>query len=76
MAIAPVDFAILSLAVWRVAHMLAREDGPFDVFCRLRLAMGAVKSINGFWTADAPWGKLWICPLCLSVWLAALFLLA
>ena len=68
------DLALVALAVWRVAHMIAREDGPFDVFHRWHLHVGAVKTAAGFWTADRSWPKFWICPLCQSVWLAVLFL--
>jgi hypothetical protein len=33
-------FAIGALATWRVAHLVAREDGPADIVFRLRLAAG------------------------------------
>jgi len=72
----PIDFALISLAVWRLARMIAREDGPCDVFRRWRLWVGAVQTAAGFWTAERNWAKLWICPLCLSLWLTPLFLLA
>lgn len=48
------------LAVWRVAHLLAAEDGPWDAIVRLRRLAGA-----GFW------GNLLDCFYCLSLWLAA-----
>lgn len=32
--------------------------------------MGAVKPVNGPWTSAHWWGKFWICPLCLSIWIA------
>jgi hypothetical protein len=53
-------FLIAALAVWRVAHLLHAEDGPFDCFVRLRECVG-----DGFW------GKLLDCFYCLSVWIAA-----
>ena len=53
-------FAIASLAVWRITHLLAHEDGPFDVIYRLRALGGA-----GFW------GRLLDCFYCLSLWIAA-----
>ena len=53
---------IAALAVWRLTHLLAREDGPWDLVARLRRRLG-----EGFW------GKLMDCPKCLSVWLAAPF---
>lgn len=36
----PLAIIILALATWRMASLLADEDGPFDVFARLRLARG------------------------------------
>ena len=48
------------LAVWRVTHLLAREDGPADAVARLRAAVG-----RG-WAA-----KLMDCFKCLSLWTAA-----
>ena len=32
--------AIVSFAAWRTASLLATEDGPFDVFERVRRALG------------------------------------
>jgi hypothetical protein len=34
-------FVLCSLAVWRVAHLLARENGPWDLIARLRTALGS-----------------------------------
>jgi hypothetical protein len=48
------------LATWRVSHLIAHEDGPFDVIVRLRRRAG-----DGFV------GKLMDCPYCLSLWIAA-----
>ena len=48
------------LATWRVSHLIAYEDGPFDVIVRLRRRAG-----------DGVLGKLMDCPYCLSLWIAA-----
>lgn len=48
------------LTVWRVTHFLNAEDGPWDVFVRLRRMVG-----EGFL------GALLDCFYCLSVWIAA-----
>jgi hypothetical protein len=48
------------LATWRVSHLIAQEDGPFDVIVRLRQRAG-----NGVL------GRLMDCPYCLSLWIAA-----
>ena|SRR2546426_5956997 len=53
-------FGLASLAVWRVTHLLAEEDGPADavVWLRGRLGQGHL-------------GELMDCFYCLSVWVAA-----
>ena len=61
---------VLALAVWRVSYMLAREEGPAGVFVWLRRTLGAREVMQGLWQADNTLGKLVLCPLCLSVWLA------
>ena len=48
------------LATWRVSHLIAHEDGPFDMIVRLRRRAG-----------DSVLGKLMDCPYCLSLWIAA-----
>ena len=47
------------LVVWRIAHLFYGEDGPWDVFVRLRRTAG-----HGFW------GSLLDCFYCLSLWVA------
>jgi hypothetical protein len=47
------------LSCWRVAHLVAREDGPFDVVLRARARAG-----------DSTVGRLMDCPYCVSVWAA------
>ena len=51
-----------TLAVWRVTHLLHAENGPGDVFVRLRGAVG-----HGFW------GRVLDCFHCSSLWVAAPF---
>ena len=58
-------FVIGVLATWRVAHLLAHEDGPWDAVLRLRGALG-----NGLW------GRLLDCFACVSLWVAAPIALA
>ena len=53
------------LAVWRLAHLLSAEDGPWETVVRLRL-----------WLAAGFWGSLLDCFHCLSLWLALPFALA
>lgn len=55
-------FVVAVLATWRVAHLVAREDGPFDLIVRMRARAGA-----------GPLGRLMDCPYCLSLWVAPPF---
>ena len=48
-----------TLSVWRVTHLLAAEDGPWQVMVRLRRHAG-----EGFF------GELLDCFYCLSIWIA------
>ena len=52
------------LAVYRIAHMLARENGPADLFARLRTFV-ASRYGHDSWQADGV-----TCPLCLSFWIS------
>jgi hypothetical protein len=58
------QFLISTLAVWRLTHLLAAEDGPFHVIARVRAKAG-----SGFW------GSLLDCFYCLSLWIAIPFAL-
>ncbi|MEO8765453.1 MAG: hypothetical protein ABI416_14240 [Ginsengibacter sp.] len=53
---------ISTLAVWRLTHLLGKEDGPFDIIYLLRKKAG-----TGFFA------KLLDCFYCLSIWIALPF---
>ena len=53
-------FLIAMLAVWRVTHLFWGEDGPGDIFLRLRRLAGS-----------SFFGQLLDCFYCLSLWIAA-----
>jgi hypothetical protein len=53
-------FLVALLATWRVAHLVAFEDGPSGVIARLRGAAGA-----------GSWASIMDCFKCLSLWIAA-----
>ena len=53
-------FGLGALAVWRVTHLLAEEDGPADAVLRLRARLGTSQL-----------GRLMDCFECTSVWVAA-----
>jgi hypothetical protein len=52
------------LAVYRVAHMLARENGPFDSFANARYAIEKKYGVDSWQHAG------FNCPLCISFWLS------
>jgi hypothetical protein len=49
-------------AVWRITHLLSKEDGPFDIGFIIRR-----KAVSGFF------GSLIDCFYCLSIWIALPF---
>ena len=53
-------FILYALATWRISHVVAYEDGPYDVFDTFR------KRAEKYET----FGKLVSCLKCLSVWVA------
>ncbi len=55
-------FAIAAFAVYRLARMLADEDGPFDLLSRLR---SSIDPDQHTWV-----GRGLNCPLCVGFWLA------
>ncbi len=57
-----IKLIICSAAIWRLAHLLSKEDGPFDIIYTIRKAAGA-----GFF------GSLLDCFYCTSVWVALPF---
>ena len=57
--LSPTELLIAVLAVWRGTHLLWAEDGPFEIFLRLRRLVG-----QGFL------GELLDCFYCLSLWVA------
>lgn len=57
-------FILGVLSVWRVTHLLNAEDGPWEVFVRLRKFAGS-----------SIWGEMLDCFYCLSLWVSAPFAL-
>ncbi|MGJ7032027.1 DUF1360 domain-containing protein [Niabella hirudinis] len=55
-------FLLSVLAVWRITHLVTKEDGPFDVVFLLRKKAGS-----------RFWGKLMDCFYCTSIWVALPF---
>ena len=58
------EFIIISLAIWRITHLVSKEDGPFNIIYRVRKAAGAGLI-----------GDLLDCFYCLSIWVSLPFAL-
>jgi len=52
-------FCLAALAVWRLTHLFAEEDGPWDAIANLRARLGA-----------GILGRLMDCFYCLSLWVS------
>ena len=57
-----IRFVVAAMATWRVAHLVAHEDGPWDVIAWLRSRAGS-----------GVLGSLLDCFYCLSMWVAVPF---
>jgi hypothetical protein len=55
-------FVLSALAVWRLTHLLAAEDGPWDIIVSIRRRLGS-----------SIWGTLMDCFNCLSIWISLPF---
>lgn len=60
--LSPIALLIITLAVWRITHLLSQEDGPFDLVIKFRKLFG-----QGFF------GNLLDCFYCLSIWISLPF---
>lgn len=58
----PFRFVLAALAAWRIAFLLAREDGPARLFARLRVGLGT-----------GTLGQVIGCVKCTGVWVAIPF---
>lgn len=76
-----VRLVVYGLAVYRTTHLFVYEDGPFDIFdwLRARAGIGLTYHMESRYeverkehVADTFWGRLLLCPLCLSVWIGGI----
>lgn len=66
-------FILLALATWRVSSLLVHEDGPFEMFLRLRYAAGIRYDDLSQPYATTFLGELLLCLWCASVWVGFAF---
>lgn len=66
------ELLIMILATWRLASMFVSEDGPFDVFRRIRSIIGVTHHDDGTIAQipDRTLSKLFTCMWCMSIWMA------
>jgi len=62
------EFIISTLAVYRLSHMIVAEDGPFDIFLKLRSWLFEKDPHSQSWIARG-----FNCVLCVSFWVAWVF---
>lgn len=65
------NFLLVSLAVWRLTSLLAREEGPFLIFTKLRDKLGVKYDSLSRAYGTTFFSKLILCPWCLSIWISA-----
>ena len=69
-----IDLVAMCLATWRLSHMLVYEEGPWDIFWRIRNMFGIEHYEDGS-IAGVPekvMAKLFGCLPCMSIWMAGL----
>ncbi len=71
------ELVVSALATWRIASLLATEQGPWDMFGKIRATLGVYYHAEGSLMpyADNVFGKAVICVWCSSVWIALLFVI-
>lgn len=72
------EWILMMLAAWRLSSLLVNEDGPFDIFSRIRYLAGVrwipIKQENGtisqMRVAETTFAKGVTCVWCVSMWMA------
>ena len=68
------SFVLYALAVWRLSVLLVREEGPFGVARKLRVASGIEYDVLGRPVSWPTWNPLH-CTNCTSIWVACVLVL-
>lgn len=69
------ELIILGLATWRISHMIVNEEGPYEIFDKLRYKVGVqyTEDLEPFgWN---PIAEIFICVYCMSVWVGGVLFL-
>lgn len=67
----PFDFVVYVLATYRVTKLFTEDEGPFQIFLRLRMWALQNAHRNAF---RQTFSDAIHCPFCLSVWIAPFML--
>lgn len=65
------ELVLLALANYRLARLIAIDDGPFDIFFRLRYWLGAY-DLDATGQPSSAWGRGISCPHCVGMYAALL----
>ena len=65
------EWLIYSLAVWRVSSLITREDGPGDMFAKLRIKLGTRFDENSQEIGTSNISRGILCLWCVSLWASA-----
>lgn len=61
------ELIVLGLSTWRVSHILIYEEGPGNIFGRIRKVFGVTKD-------RYPSRSMFVCMWCLTPWVGAVLL--
>lgn len=63
---------VIGLATYRIALLLVEEAGPFEVFGKLRHAVGVRYDAKSEQYATNELAKLFLCVWCMSIWVGVI----
>lgn len=70
-----VALIVYSLATWRIASLLANEDGPFDILEHMRYRIGVRYDERSARYGKNELARAILCTWCASLWIAAVWVL-
>ena len=76
-------FCIICLAAWNISSLLVQEEGPFNIFARIRYWMGVdvgpdmgLYKRYGIGVIRENTSGLFMCVWCMSRWVAAILIVS
>ena len=70
-----INFIILILATFRLSHLIANEDGPYEILDKVRHFIGVRIDQYGRQFGNNNLSIGLICPLCNSVWIGIILII-